>query len=585
MSESLSQYPKLKERWHPTKNGSICLEQIRLGSQLVVWWKCEQGHEFQEIVRTVARRKKFKCPLCDNISGNGDLLASRPDVSSMWHSGKNGELRPHQVTAFSHKRVWWICEFGHEFQAVVGNMSRAKQNGCPVCWNETGRTKAFIGTKGSLQKNYPEIAAEWHKEKNGALSPSDVTSRTSRKIWWECVNGHEWKTPVSARTNGHGCPECSRIKNKNAITKWAVKKKGSLSDTHHHLVSEWHPTKNGQLKPDEISAGSSKKVWWLCKKGHEWKTHVKVRSNDHGCPDCKTKSSRLEIRLLCEFRGLFGEVEWRHKIDGVECDLLISNINCVIEVDGEYWHKDKLEKDRKKNQILTGKGLTVIRLRGGGLPHIGIHDVSYQESEDHLNLIQRLLRKLMVVNLDLKSGLLSKIEEYESAGKYINDKEYRTILSLLPSPEPKNSLEAKYPSLTKDWSPKNAPLRPVMFAPKSHKKVWWKCPKGHDDYLSAIAKKTDGRGCPKCGVKKRAAARIIKAIERTGSLVDNFPDVAAEFHPRRNGELKPSVISSGSKKRVWWMCKEGHEWQAVICNRTRKRHPSGCPECFKPSKL
>jgi len=36
------------------------------------------------------------------------------------------------------------------------------------------------------------------------------------------------------------------------------------------IVSEWHPTKNGELKPDEVTHGSHKKVWWLCPKGHPY---------------------------------------------------------------------------------------------------------------------------------------------------------------------------------------------------------------------------------------------------------------------------------------------------------------------------
>ena len=35
------------------------------------------------------------------------------------------------------------------------------------------------------------------------------------------------------------------------------------------LAAEWHPTKNSSLLPSQVTAGSSKKVWWLGKGGHE----------------------------------------------------------------------------------------------------------------------------------------------------------------------------------------------------------------------------------------------------------------------------------------------------------------------------
>jgi hypothetical protein len=40
------------------------------------------------------------------------------------------------------------------------------------------------------------------------------------------------------------------------------------------LASEWHPTKNGELRFGELSHGSGKKVWWLGPCGHEWETET-----------------------------------------------------------------------------------------------------------------------------------------------------------------------------------------------------------------------------------------------------------------------------------------------------------------------
>ena len=35
-------------------------------------------------------------------------------------------------------------------------------------------------------------------------------------------------------------------------------------------------------------------------------------------------------------------------------------------------------------------------------------------------------------------------------------------------------------------------------------------------------------------------------------------------------------VLPNSNKKAWWLCKNGHEWQAVIANRTNGR---GCPVC------
>jgi len=58
--------------------------------------------------------------------------------------------------------------------------------------------------------------------------------------------------------------------------------------THPELVAQWHPTRNGDLTPTEIVAGTKKRFWWLCEQGHSWETKAATRSL-HGCdcPNCQ----------------------------------------------------------------------------------------------------------------------------------------------------------------------------------------------------------------------------------------------------------------------------------------------------------
>lgn len=63
--------------------------------------------------------------------------------------------------------------------------------------------------------------------------------------------------------------------------------------------AQWHPTKNGELTPDNVSFGSRKRVWWLCHNGHEWETEVASRRNRSECPTCvsATKAPRRSLAL------------------------------------------------------------------------------------------------------------------------------------------------------------------------------------------------------------------------------------------------------------------------------------------------
>lgn len=57
-----------------------------------------------------------------------------------------------------------------------------------------------------------------------------------------------------------------------------------------HIVDEWHPDKNLPLTPDEVSPGSSKKVWWKCAHSHEWEAAIGNRvSKNQACPFCSGK--------------------------------------------------------------------------------------------------------------------------------------------------------------------------------------------------------------------------------------------------------------------------------------------------------
>lgn len=68
----------------------------------------------------------------------------------------------------------------------------------------------------------------------------------------------------------------------------------------------------------------------------------------------------------------------------------------------------------------------------------------------------------------------------------------------------------------------------------------------------------------------------MKNKEKDGSLATIYPELAAQWHPTRNGELTPEKFRPGSNKRVWWICSKGHEWEAVVKSRVKG---NGCPYC------
>jgi hypothetical protein len=74
--------------------------------------------------------------------------------------------------------------------------------------------------------------------------------------------------------------------------------------------------------------------------------------------------------------------------------------------------------------------------------------------------------------------------------------------------------------------------------------------------------------------------------ESHSSPKEHLPELVAEWHPTRNGDLIIQDLSYGSSKKAWWKCEKGedHEWQAPVKHRS---NGTGCPYCSgrRASKL
>ena len=200
--------------------------------------------------------------------GFNDLATTHPEIAKEWHPTKNEGLTPQNVVSGANKKVWWRCKNGHEWQATVYSRAVVK-TGCPFC---TGQ-KPIVG-ENDFATTHPQLSKEWHPTKNGNLLPQDVMAGSPKKVWWLGKCGHEWQAVISQRAKkNRGCPYCS---NKKILIGF-----NDLVTTHPEIAKEWHPTKNGDLTPQDVVAGSNKKVWWLSADGREWQTKVKVRTRNN----------------------------------------------------------------------------------------------------------------------------------------------------------------------------------------------------------------------------------------------------------------------------------------------------------------
>ena len=416
----------------------------------------------------------------------------------------------------------------------------------------------------SLAELNPELAKQWHPSKNGELTPFNFVAGSHKKVWWKCPEGddHVWITSVAKRKI-RGCPICANRK---------IVDSNCLAIKNPELAKEWHPTKNGKLTPFDVGARSSKKVWWKCPKGtdHEWKTSVDHRARGRGCPFCNTKTSAPELRIFSELRYFFPSTKNRAIINGYEIDIYIPEIKVGIEYDGEHWHLEKEDLDEKKN-IALNSSILLIRIREGKLPLLSNNDISISTIGFSIDTVKKILKRILANNLISSQSTIKSLEGYIDRKDWIASTYFNKLNSEKNHIYYKDSFCYLFPRVAKEWHPtKNEPLLPEYFTPYSNKRVWWKCPDGDDhEWIAAIATRAKGIGCPMCSGQRAS---------KSNNLAASNPKLAKEWHPTRNGDLTPYVVTPNSGKKVWWKCPKGddHEWEARVYHRN---NGIGCPMC------
>ena len=151
----------------------------------------------------------------------------------------------------------------------------------------------------------------------------------------------------------------------------------------------------------------------------------------------------------------------------------------------------------------------------------------------------------------------------------------------------KNTMISKNGSL-KQWASENNAkilsewdyvlndVLPEAISPFSHKKVYWKCDKGHSYQQSISAKTKENQHCPYC-----SGQRVLKGFNDLKTWCKNNArlDIINAWDCDKNTVLMDD-ISYGSNKRVWWRCENGHSYQATIKYKTSGKFNS-CPDCCK----
>ncbi|MGG0593530.1 zinc-ribbon domain-containing protein [Priestia megaterium] len=419
---------------------------------------------------------------------------------------------------------------------------------------------------GSLLKEYDsDLLKEYDYNKNEKELLETLTIGSGKKVWWICKEGHpSYEATCHNRIkNNSGCPYCSNLK---------AHEGNSLATLSPHIAAEWNYKKNGDLTPSDFTNGSGKKVWWLCKYGHEWEAIIHPRTKRGvGCPECfkRTNTSFSEQCILYYLQKIFPDIKNRKKLqifgEVFEADIYIEDSNIAIEYDGSRTHKDKFDKDLKKRLAFQNAGIRIINVREGELPSLTENhkDELIIEEGRKINDENRtqMIKKLMVL-LDIDYSF-----EIDIA------KDRVLILEMYHRVRAKNNILQKVPDVASQWHPKkNGTLKPEYFPVGSKEKVWWLGKCGHEWEAIIYTRTKMGYGCPYCRNLYVNETNSLESLN-PGSL--KFWD----FDKNNADEIYPSQVVPSSPKEAWWKCSKGHSFKSGIRVRLASKN-EGCPYCI-----
>ena len=501
-----------------------------------------------------------------------DSLANNyPELTKEWDYEKNGNITPEMVSIGSNKLIWWICANAHSYKTSISNRT-SKNRGCPYC----ARKKLLVGFN-DFETCYPELSAEWDNEKND-VKPSEVIGG-AKKIWWICPKGHSYNASMNSRTNRKsGCPICAGLQ--------VAKGVNDLKTVAPEIAKEWDYEKNGELKPDNVIYGGTKKVWWICPKGHSYDMQICSRKKS-GCPICANKRvlvgyNDLESRFpLISKEWDFGKNVLKPSevaaFSGKKVWWLCPLGHSYCAPIGERTGRGRACPICSNRNVLMGFNDLETWCKNNGREDILVEWSARNEIQP--NQISPHNGKKVWWECSLghewEASIGSRTGGNQNGCPYCSGRYLLIGYNDLETWCKNNGRE----DILVEWSNRNE-IQPNQISPHNNKKVWWECSLGHV-WEASIGSRTgkSSSGCPYCSKTYKKTLIGVNDLV-TWCRQNGKCYILDEWDYTDNDDLKPEMFTPGSHKRINWVCNKGHKWSAVIRDRIRQKKKI-CPLCKK----
>ena len=502
----------------------------------------------------------------ERIKKKGRFAENCPERAKDWDFEKNGELLPTQVTAGSNIEVYWKCHVcGYQWKGMVCIHAKSVFS-CKECSYREKSLKRF-GSK-LLVETHPQLADEWDNNKNGELTPYNVTAHLHKRVNWVCHKGHHWPAYVNVRARLNiGCPYC--------------KKEWGTSFPEQAIFFYLRKVTNAQnryiFKGQEIDIYLGDKEWNTAIEYDGVYYHSTLKSQNRE----KKKNQILAdngIRLIRIKEGDYNSVS-----DGIIYVKYENNhaylkwvINEILKLcdKEEYIEQLDIDIERDRNQVyalyIQSEKENSIVVRA---PEVA-KQWDYEKNGD--------IKPEYILSTSPKK-FYWKCEKGHSWFAQVNTRlkghgcPYCARVKLASG---ENDLLSQNPGLAKEWDyERNGDLTPDRITVNNNKRVWWICNTCGHHWQVGVAHRNKGEGCPKCADKLRTLSKHKRIVQEKGSFADNYPHLLKEWDFEKNIGLDPNILPPHCGKKVWWICCTcGYSWSATMDARAKGR---GCEQCAK----
>ena len=284
-------------------------------------------------------------------------------------------------------------------------------------------------------------------------------------------------------------------------TSSSIIKKNCLAAVHPELAAQWHPTMNGDLRPEDVTPGSNKRVWWLCEQGHAYLLRIASRASlNQGCPYCAGK------RVLTGFNDLQSQfpsiaAQWVSARNAFGPDAYTAHSNRTA-----YWICEKGHSYRATIVSRTshaGQG-TGCPYCSGRLAYPGVNDLATKRPA--LLAEWNYEKNAPLLPTEVTEFSMKKVHwKCQLGHEWIATVAGRSVGHNCPICAGKqllrgyNDLATRFPDVAAEWDHEKNPSKPEDHIAGTHTRAWWVCKQCGNRWNASIKERTFGKtGCPNC---------------------------------------------------------------------------------------